>query len=58
MALEKVKKDSDYFRFSELTQPLGDLSVCNFSGWIRLELYKFNLPIPMGKSISNLLKCL
>lgn len=52
MALEKVKKDSDYFRFSDLTQPLGDISVCNFSGWSGLELFKFNLP--MGKSISNL----
>lgn len=43
--------NSEYFSFEELETPLGDVSVCNYTGWSGLEIFKFL--IPKDKSITS-----
>ena len=45
--------NSEYFSFEKLKMPLGDVSVCNYTGWSGLEIFQFL--IPKGKNITSLM---
>ncbi|MDA7698186.1 hypothetical protein N8796_03155 [Candidatus Pelagibacter sp.] len=51
MEPDKIKNTTNYFSFKELSTPLADVKVSNYSGWSGLEVFKFF--IPKGKSISS-----
>ena len=51
MTPDKIKKESEYFSFKELTMTIGDVTVCNYKGWSGLEIFKFLLP--KEKKITN-----
>ena len=42
---DKIKNITNYFSFKELSTPLADVKVSNYSGWSGLEVFKFFIPI-------------